>query len=117
LNTQDVAAGALRQLGWKPDQGEAGAWYWTFEGDYKKAAALGALAVEPLIGVLKREKDLHARQAAAAALIGIYRAGTLDEPSKKRILTVRQDIVQPHHDMIPVCLPHEDYGIGLDFPL
>jgi HEAT repeat protein len=116
LYTSHDAARALGQLGWKPDQGEAGARYWTFMGDYEKAAALGALAVEPLIAVLKDE-DWHTRQAAAVALVGIYRAGTLDEPSKKRILAVRHEIVQPHHDLIPVCLPHEDSGIGLDFPL
>ena len=44
-----AAAEALTKLGWEPDRGEAGAWYWVARGDYEKASSLGAPSVEPLI--------------------------------------------------------------------
>jgi len=74
-NVRQAAAGALEQLGWNPDQGEDGAWYWIAKRDWRKAVALRSQAVEPFIAVLKDE-DLDVCQAAAVALgkIGNSRA-------------------------------------------
>jgi HEAT repeat protein len=92
-----AVAEALDQLGWKPGQDEAGAWYWIAQGgDWApKCLDNGAPAVEPLIACLEAgqgrylglrgwsqslqkqfAKDVATRQAAAEALgqIGDHRA-------------------------------------------
>jgi HEAT repeat protein len=47
------AAEALNQLGWEPGRDEVGARYWMAKGDWEKCVAIGAPAVEPLIGELQ----------------------------------------------------------------
>lgn len=63
-----AAAKALEQLGWEPEQNEAGAWYWIARNDWKKALALGALAVVPLLGILKLGDN--PQRVEAAKLLG-----------------------------------------------
>jgi HEAT repeat protein len=65
----EAAARALDKLGWVPDLGEAGAYYWVAKRNWNNAISFGSLAVEPLITVLWDEGNLWAdRQAAADAL-------------------------------------------------
>ena len=52
-----AAALALQQLGWEPDRGESGIWYWIVRGDWEKVINLGALAVPPLITFLALEES------------------------------------------------------------
>jgi len=61
------AAAALAELGWTPDRGGAGAWYWVTRGEWARAARLGAAAVAPLVVTL-REGEGSARVAAVQAL-------------------------------------------------
>ncbi len=90
------------------------------------AEALGkigdARAVEPLIAALADHKDI--RQAAARAIVSIYRAGQIDEKHKQLILATRDRIRQPHSDKHVdqhSCSGSENYhsdtGIGINFPL
>ena len=88
---------------------------------YKAAAeALGRIgdprAVEPLIDGLRHNGDL--RRFAAGILVDMYRRGALDEGSRKSILARRSMITAAHTDVGASCRgPHEDTGIGVDFPL
>ena len=66
-NVRNVAAGILEQLGWKPDCGESGAWYWVIKRDCKQASKLGLVAVTPLLFAL-HDEDKDVRMAAAEAL-------------------------------------------------
>ncbi len=52
-SVRQAAAQALDKLGWKPDEGEAGAWYWVTKKNWDQCVRLGAPAVEPLIVELK----------------------------------------------------------------
>jgi HEAT repeat protein len=58
---------ALDELGWQPDESEAGVFYWVARGDWEKCREFGDLAVEPLIGALKYD-DYHSRRAAVTLL-------------------------------------------------
>ena len=58
---------ALDSLGWKPDNSEAGAAYWTANQQWDKCVEIGRLAVEPLIVALRFD-DQHMRGQAAGAL-------------------------------------------------
>jgi HEAT repeat protein len=65
---RQAAAKALAELRWKPDGGEAAAWFWVINqgGNWaKKCLAIGTAAVEPLIAALK---DKGARGTAAGVL-------------------------------------------------
>ncbi len=116
-NVRKTAARTLEKLGWKPDHGEAGAWYWVAKHDWKKAISLGTSAIAPLLETLK-DKDYKVRMAAADLLVTIYYEGALDQRSKQRILAVHGIITDPHQDGILDCLGgHTDSGIGVDFPL
>jgi hypothetical protein len=66
-DVRKAAADALDKLGWKPDLGEDGTWYWIAKKDWRKCAIIGASAVEPLITVLK-DRDKDVRKVAAYAL-------------------------------------------------
>lgn len=48
---------ALDNLGWEPDKGEMGAWYWMTKSDLTKTAAIGEPAVEPLLVMLKDKSN------------------------------------------------------------
>jgi len=69
------AAQALRKLGWEPDNGEIGAWYWIAQGcsvtkgDWEKVVALGPVAINPLIATIKElSYTARVRLSAAEAL-------------------------------------------------
>jgi len=87
------------------------------------AQALGqigdARAVAPLIAVLGQSDNnsRSERQAAAEALVNMYRHEVLDEPSKRRILSVRETITESHRDSSDPCEGHSDRGVGIDFTL
>lgn len=72
-----AAADALAELGWQPDQAMAGTDYWIAKGQWEKCVEIGALAVEPLITVLKDGASSE-RQAAAEALGQIRDARAVD---------------------------------------
>ncbi len=88
---------------------------------YKAAAeAVGGIGdprvVVPLIVALRHDGDM--RRFAAGILVDMYRRGVLDEGSRKSILARRSIITTPHTDFWASCGgPHEDTGIGVDFPL
>jgi HEAT repeat protein len=75
IDARQAAAEALDSLGWNPDYGEDGTWYWIAKRDWGKCVAIGTAAVEPLITALKH-RDSTVREAAAEALgrIGDARA-------------------------------------------
>lgn len=73
------AAGLLDELGWKPDDGEAGAWYWMAKLEWKKCLALRAHAAAPLLAALK-DQDTKIRQDAMTAI------GQLEHPESIRML-------------------------------
>ena len=109
------AAWALDQLGWKPGQDENAAWYWIAKKEWEQCVALGRAAVEPLIKALSAT-DSYVRREAARVLVTLYHSGRIPPESKQRILEFRSKITAPHHDEF--CDPlHQDYGIGVDFPL
>ncbi len=70
-----AAAEALDNIGWKPTANTVGATYWIANLEWDNCTKVGALAVEPLIVVLK-DSDRNVRKAAADALgaIGDSRA-------------------------------------------
>lgn len=70
-----AAAITLEKLGWKPDLGEDGAWYWIAQKDWERCIIIGTPAVNPLIVALNDEEG-WVRIAAAKALgdIGDARA-------------------------------------------
>jgi HEAT repeat protein len=66
-----AAAGALDRMGWRPDRGESGAWYWVVKRDWNKVSKLGATAVAPLIFALEdEEQDVRCASAEALGEIG-----------------------------------------------
>jgi len=71
-----AAANALDKIGWLPDDGADGAAYWVAKEKWDRCVKIGALAVEPLIAVLKNVVWQEVRQAAAKTLgkIGDLRA-------------------------------------------
>jgi HEAT repeat protein len=127
--TRETAANVLEKLGWKPDFGENGAWYWATKKDWEKCVALGIPAVNPLISILKatdnknaamalgeigdaravdpliialRCHDKSACIASAEALKKLYHRGKLDQKVKNKILAMR-NVVTYHDDT------HNDY--------
>jgi HEAT repeat protein len=62
-----AAAKALDNLGWEPDQDEAGAIYWVWKGELDQCVRIGKPAVAPLAVALKAG-DEGMRRAAAEAL-------------------------------------------------
>jgi HEAT repeat protein len=66
-DARHAAADALDKVGWRPCQDEIGATYWVFKREWKKCAEIGALAVVPLITVLK-DNDSGVRESAATVL-------------------------------------------------
>ena len=67
FDVRKAAAGALGEIGWKPDKGEAGALYLIARGKWDECVKIGAPAVEPLIAALK-DGNSDVRKAAAEAL-------------------------------------------------
>jgi HEAT repeat protein len=127
---RQAASEALDKLGWKPHKNETGAIYWITKREWDKCVEIGAPAVEPLIAALENE-DLQVRQAAAGALVEMYRMGQLDEVLKQLVLAQRGIIMQNHSDStghddhMGGCFgdihedteTHQDAGIGVYFPL
>ena len=70
-----AAAQALKKIGWQPGENEESATYWIAEENWEQCASLGALAVEPLLSMIK-ESDNIVRQGVAKTLgkIGDTRA-------------------------------------------
>jgi len=119
-NVRYSAAEVLDQLGWKPDKGENGAYYWITKRKWDKCIEIGAPAVEPLIAALNESYN-HNRKEAARALVSFYRSGRLDNASVSLILNQRMKITKEHFDShsdngCGVGF-HTDEGIGEDFPL
>jgi HEAT repeat protein len=87
------------------------------------AVVLGELrdpaAVPALVEALKDEWG-EVRKAAGTALVSIYRSGNLNENQKQAILSLRTNIMVQHEDNLETCAyseNHEDYGIGVQFPI
>jgi len=64
-------------------------------------------------------KGKTVRQAAARALIRLYRSGDIPEAERQRILQSRQRMLVSHSDYESGCgeFVHADSGIGVDFLL
>jgi HEAT repeat protein len=78
-----------------------------------------ARSLEPLIPALK-DTSKEVRQAAAAALVSLYRSDRLDQQRQRLILAQRPTISRRHEDIPPPssdCGSHADTGIGIDFPV
>lgn len=58
---------ALDKLGWKPDQGEAGALYWFTKGNYKQCLSTGLASVSVLVKALE-DADRDVREAVTKTL-------------------------------------------------
>jgi HEAT repeat protein len=96
----------------------------------KALVEIGTPAVEPLITALE-DNDKDVRKAVARALIEMYLSGKLDDEHKRSILTESDTITHPHIDRMVgesrwICnfqdghedrRTHDDYGIGVEFPL
>jgi hypothetical protein len=96
----------------------------------KALVEIGTPAVEPLITALE-DNDKDVRKAVAKALIEMYLSGKLDDEHKRSILTESDTITHPHIDRMVgesrwICnfqdghedrRTHDDYGIGVEFPL
>ena len=81
-----AVANVLDELGWEPDRGEVSAWYWAVMGDYDKAGALGAVAVEPLLAVgddLDHEDAAHERRDEEERASGAF------DPEVRRVVVAR----------------------------
>ena len=83
--------------------------------------ALGAIgdprAVEPLL-VAMEDESREIRQAAAKALVVIYRSGKVSEAQAATVLGQREAITTSHADRNYGCpMEHADAGIGVDFPV
>jgi HEAT repeat protein len=63
-SVRETAAATLDLLGWKPDDSEAGAWYWAAKGEWMEARRLGSVAVEALVATLKEDRIGWASAAA-----------------------------------------------------
>jgi HEAT repeat protein len=108
----DPAADALEKTGWKPDYGEDGAWYWIIKKDWKKCAAIGAPAVEPLLSCLMGE-DMNMTRNSAETLKIMYHSGKLDSRATQQILALQNMLEKSHADRVDNCDYHTDYGIRL----
>lgn len=64
------AAKALDSMGWKPASTEEEAWYWIGRKKWKKCAALGEIAIPPLIAVLG-DSEVCSAAVDTLILIGI----------------------------------------------
>jgi HEAT repeat protein len=123
-DTRTAVADALDNLGWRPDNSEAGAEYWAVRGEWDECVKIGAPALEILIAAIESEA-WGVRMAAAAAIVAIYQSGRLDEHQKARLLAQRGAITRAHADQRKSFTPssdctdhsdvHTDEGIGLDF--
>ncbi|MEK9149260.1 MAG: HEAT repeat domain-containing protein [Candidatus Desantisbacteria bacterium] len=72
-------------------------------------------AVEPLIKALG-DSEWSVREAAAEALITIYKTSTI-KSDRNKILSLRKKIITPHNDQNNSDCSHSDSGIGVEFPL
>jgi HEAT repeat protein len=108
-------------------------------GSVAAVEALGDLACPESLPVLLPGLSSgrhYERATAAEALVKLYRSGRLDESQKQAVLSRREAITAAHHDhhgdnMVNYApegcyvtgleehtdTPHNDYGIGVDFPL
>lgn len=120
----------LDKIGWKPGNDEISARYWIFKRKWDKCVEIGSPAVGPLIECLGVYKDyrtynvIEVRRAAVNCLMDIYKNKKIDQNVKNIILSAKILITTPHQDeniqtgAISDCTQyHEDYGIGLYFPL
>jgi len=73
-----------------------------------------AKAVSSLTYAL-RDKKWAVREAAANALVSLYRSGKLDEQQKQSVLAHRDIICSRHIDDVRGCGDHRDKGIGVTF--
>ena len=69
-----AAVKALGNLGWQPDQSEAGAVYWVEKRKWHKCVEIGAPAVEPLIAALNDRESVRKAAANTLGQIGDARA-------------------------------------------
>ena len=114
-----AAAKALGQISWEPGSDATGVAYRIARGEFGECAKIGAPAIEPLIGLLQGDHDMATRQAAAGALVAIYRSGRVGPEQQARILAQRSTITGEHSDELLGCwvTAHSDYGIGVEFPI
>lgn len=131
VDVQQAAVDALDKLLWQPDRSEAGAIYWVTKRQWDQCVNIGGTAVKPLIAILTDSSKSN-RQAAAGALVQIYKSGSLNEAHKLLILNQRDKITQKHEDgdqhsdysesRSSDCdyhsdsRGHVDTGIGINFP-
>jgi HEAT repeat protein len=118
-----AAAKSLEQIG-LPSDPLMLAWYAVEVGDWDQADQLGAATVEPLIFKLTEFQHIGDGQTArnaACRLQALYRAGSLSDADKQRILAVKTVMAKPHMDHSevfeeedPPMTAHEDYGIGVE---
>ena len=116
---REVASKALGQVAWEPGDDAIGVAYWIARGIYSELVEIGAPAIEPLIGLLDSDHDAATRQAAAGALVAIYRSGRIGPQQQARILAQRNTITAEHDDELLGCwiTSHSDYGVGVEFPI
>jgi HEAT repeat protein len=69
-----AAAEALDRLGWRPDEGEQGAWYWAARQDWARCVAIGPPAVDALCHALRGYSGYEPGAAEALGQIGDARA-------------------------------------------
>ncbi len=119
----DNAIRALRELHWSPTATKAGAAYCIGTYDWATCIEIGAPAVELLADELADESWGH-RAKAAEALVGIWQTGKLGAAERKILLAERETITKTHTDYNSSSRcgdetydEHEDWGIGVDFPL
>lgn len=74
----------LSTVGWEPGKDASSAIYWLHKKDWKKAAEIGAAAVEPLITSLNAP-DPMVRRGAARALSAIASQLAIDSATRSRI--------------------------------
>jgi HEAT repeat protein len=127
---REEAAKVLEKLGWRTEQDETAAWYWSAKNEWDKCIGLGHLAVEPLIAALSH-RDLKVRVVAAQTLVELYKEISTPKGTKARILSVRWKIANLGHEdetglseynPLGGCVTkddfqHTDRNIGMDFPL
>ena len=76
---REAAADSLDRLAWTPDAGEAGAAYWAVRGRWERCVQIGAVAIAPLVAVVRTWDQPELRVSAAWAL-GIIGHGGAVEP-------------------------------------
>jgi HEAT repeat protein len=74
-----TAAAALEKLGWKPGKDGDAACYWIVKQAWDQCAAVGAVAVDPLLAMLK-DPDQELRKVAAQTL------GRIGAPAAERLI-------------------------------